>query len=102
MRDNTHFYKTYAIKNVTRQLKLDHDAFHIIPNCGRAGDEPIDATRSLRSAKHLIDVWQEAKSCACGRMPLPHHYQCVQCANRRLTGRCLRLVTRALKRKESV
>ena len=96
MRGNTHYYKSYAIKNMEKTLKLDRRVFHIIPDCGRSGSDPVDATLTLRSAKHLIDVWQEAKECACGCIPLPHHYQCIECVTRRLSGtRRLRLIRRA-------
>jgi hypothetical protein len=93
MSQNIHFYKSYEIRNMTKVLKRDNRVFHIIPDCGRSGDTPIDATSTFRSAKNLIDVWEESTTCACGRDPLPHHYQCSACITRRLLRvRRLRLV----------
>lgn len=95
MRTGQHFHKGYAIKNVRDQLKVKHSVFNIIPNCGRSGDDPVDATLTLRSARALIDIWSEAQMCTCGKNPLPHHYQCVECAHRRLHGtKRLRLIKR--------
>lgn len=96
MSQNVHFYKGYEIRNMTKVLKRDHRVFHIIPYAGDLGDTPVDATSTFRSAKHLIDVWEESTTCACGREALPHHYQCSACITRRLSRVCrLRLIKKA-------
>lgn len=84
MRDNTHFYKTYAIRNMKTPLKLDRSVFYIYVNSGRDnGLPPVDATRSLHEARRLIDLWTAREDCACGSRRLPYEYRCWSCLRRR-------------------
>ena len=72
-----HFYKGFEIRNFKRQAKLKRPAFHILRE-----DYSVAATTSLKSARWLIDVWEESRYCACGQPRMPHDYRCRLCAKK--------------------
>ena len=74
-----HYYKVFEIQRAPGDKR---PAFTI----RQFGGQPVDATTSLRSAKWLIDVWDESRFCACGEERLPHDYRCQKCKEGRKHG----------------
>lgn len=80
-----HFYKGFLIRSIpvpSRKRKM----FRLYPFLGRGDVHAVDATLTLTSAKKLIDIWELAIECACGRPTLPYNYRCTHCQRRHCVG----------------
>lgn len=75
-----HFYKGFEIRNIKKAAHLKRPAFHIITD----GDFSVTATPTLRSARNLIDIWNESRFCACGELHMAHDHRCKVCADKGL------------------
>lgn len=72
-----HLYKGFEIRNFQEQYNLRYPSFHILE-----GEFSVNATTTLRSARALIDIWDESQRCACGNLHMPHDHRCKVCAEK--------------------